>query len=461
MLADEMNRNATPRTAHPHQGPSRSALTLLAAFAPPASAHAWDSPLAPVTPTVDATQPHGLGLVPDGGPSPLSVQGVGSALPPAVDMTADAVPPGDQGQVNACAAWATDYSAMGYYMNKQGIAGGALAPMYTYAQVAGGQNVGTTLVSHMQVAKTQGVDAQSDYAQGNYNYTQQPSVPQKANAANWRSTGSTALAVNPSSSSTVTQDSPQAALADGTPVVVAIPVYQNFYNVTSANDGLYDTVAGPLQGYHAVTALGYDAGGLRVENQWGTHWGDGGWATLSWGFVNRYVIEARAVLPMVQPAALPTPTAAPVASGTVKRGSTLSVTNGAWTENPLSYTYQWQRDKGTGFTNIAGATPGVLHARRERPQRLHPRPGQRAQHQWRERQSRDVQHARPGHRRPARQHRAPAGHRHGRPRQHARRDRRDLGRRGEHLQLPVAALRQLDLDDDRQRDDGGLHGPAG
>ena len=40
--------------------------------------------------------------------------------------------------------------------------------------------------------------------------------------------------------------------------------------------------AGTLQGYHAVTALGYDAGGVRVENQWGTYWGDGGWATLSW-----------------------------------------------------------------------------------------------------------------------------------------------------------------------------------
>ena len=129
--------------------------------------------------------------------------------------------------------------------------------------------------------------------------------------------------MNPSASSTVTQDAIKTALADGTPVVVAIPVYQNFYNVTSANDGLYDTVSGTLQGYHAVTALGYDAGGVRVENQWGTYWGDGGWATLSWAFVNQYVIEARAVLPMVAPDPSPKLISAPVVSGSLVRGATL------------------------------------------------------------------------------------------------------------------------------------------
>ena len=86
-----------------------------AAFALPASAHAWDSPLEPVTPAMDATQPHGLGLVPDGGAEPAAASRASAPrCPPAVDLTADAVPPGDQGQVNACAAWATDYSAMGY-----------------------------------------------------------------------------------------------------------------------------------------------------------------------------------------------------------------------------------------------------------------------------------------------------------------------------------------------------------
>ncbi len=38
--------------------------------------------------------------------------------------------PVNQGQVGSCAAWASDYSALGYWENKEGIAGGGLEPMY-------------------------------------------------------------------------------------------------------------------------------------------------------------------------------------------------------------------------------------------------------------------------------------------------------------------------------------------
>ena len=48
---------------------------------------------------------------------------------------------------------------------------------------------------------------------------------------------------------------------------------------------------------------------------------------------------------------VPANTAAPVASGTLTVGSTLSCTSGTWTNSP-TYTYQWQR----GGANISGAT---------------------------------------------------------------------------------------------------------
>ena len=50
--------------------------------------------------------------------------------------------------------------------------------------------------------------------------------------------------------------------------------------------------------------------------------------------------------------ALPANTAAPVASGSLTVGSTLSCTQGTWTNSPTSYAYQWQR----GGVNISGAT---------------------------------------------------------------------------------------------------------
>jgi surface antigen len=54
--------------------------------------------------------------------------------------------------------------------------------------------------------------------------------------------------------------------------------------------------------------------------------------------------------------AAPVNNAAPLVSGTATDGQTLSATTGVWTPSALAYAYQWQRDSGTGFTNIPGAT---------------------------------------------------------------------------------------------------------
>src|SRR3954462_5476816 len=238
-------------------------LVMLLACALPARALAWDSPLEPVSPASE-TGEHGLGLVVDPQPKPTAkamsdvLTGAGD-LPASVDLTAWAMPVGDQGQVNSCAAWAIDYSAMGYWMNKQNIAGGALAPMFTYSQVTGGTNSGTTLPSHTNVAMSQGVDVQSDYTQGNYNFSTKPTAAQIANAQQWKLTGTDPLVGSTAAGSVVPQESIKAALADGKPVVIAMPVFQNFYSVSTANGGLYTTVSGSNMGYHAVTVLGYDA----------------------------------------------------------------------------------------------------------------------------------------------------------------------------------------------------------
>lgn len=49
---------------------------------------------------------------------------------------------------------------------------------------------------------------------------------------------------------------------------------------------------------------------------------------------------------------VPVNTVAPVISGTAAVGSTLTTTNGTWTNSPTSYTYQWRQ----GGVNISGAT---------------------------------------------------------------------------------------------------------
>jgi hypothetical protein len=52
----------------------------------------------------------------------------------------------------------------------------------------------------------------------------------------------------------------------------------------------------------------------------------------------------------------PANTAAPAISGTASRGSTLKATAGSWSGPGLTIAYQWQRNSGSGFANISGAT---------------------------------------------------------------------------------------------------------
>jgi hypothetical protein len=55
-------------------------------------------------------------------------------------------------------------------------------------------------------------------------------------------------------------------------------------------------------------------------------------------------------------AAAPSNTTLPSVTGTAKVGSTLTVSNGTWSNSPTSYTYQWQRcSSATSCTDIANA----------------------------------------------------------------------------------------------------------
>jgi hypothetical protein len=58
------------------------------------------------------------------------------------------------------------------------------------------------------------------------------------------------------------------------------------------------------------------------------------------------------------PSSLPPPVnqTAPVVSGLLVVGTGLSTTNGSWTNDPMSYSYQWQRCASGSCSNISGAT---------------------------------------------------------------------------------------------------------
>ncbi|MFF4934851.1 C1 family peptidase [Streptomyces griseofuscus] len=205
--------------------------------------------------------------------------------PESADLSQYALPPGDQGQVGACVAWATGYSAYGIVMNEQGISGAPMAPMYIYAQIAQGNDKGTTASVALPMEKEQGIDTQADYWQGTSDYTTQPDDTERANAAQYRLSGFDELPTGGDAAKTAIQN----AISQGEPVVIGFAVHKSFeaLDATSAADYSYmpgDASSDPVVGGHEVTIVGYNDKGVKIENSWGADWGDGGFVTVPWSF---------------------------------------------------------------------------------------------------------------------------------------------------------------------------------
>jgi hypothetical protein len=80
-------------------------------------------------------------------------------------------------------------------------------------------------------------------------------------------------------------------------------------------------------------------------------------AATSNGAAQGVEVTILALKPFPSPPAAPVNTSAPVASGNATVTFEVTATDGEWTGDPTpQYTYQWQRNTGSGFTNIGSAT---------------------------------------------------------------------------------------------------------
>lgn len=252
-----------------------------------------------------ATPQYGLGAQLDKNPNAAHPQALAPRATPAdvpdsFSLAQYDAGPGDQGQVGSCVSWAIDYSSYTILENEQGISGHPQAPMYTYAQIAQGNDQGSTPDETFDILTSQGVDTASDYTQGSYDYTDQPTQAERDNAANWKLSGYTPLNTGSGIDADVKQ-----AVSSGEPVVITINVHKSWMNISAADAASYKYMPGddssdPIEGSHEVAIIGYDAQGVRIENSWNTTWGDGGYINVSWAYLEQEVLEANAVGKLVQ-----------------------------------------------------------------------------------------------------------------------------------------------------------------
>ncbi|ATL67920.1 C1 family peptidase [Nocardia terpenica] len=189
--------------------------------------------------------------------------------------------PGNQGQVGSCVTWATGYSAYGVIMNEQNIGGGPMAPMYIYSQIAQGNDTGTYASVAIPMEEQQGIDTKSDYTQGDFDYTTQPTDAERANAAHYKLSGSQDL-IN----SGDRQQAIEQAISTGMPVPIGFEVRQSFESLNSSNYNYNPDPSEQVLGGHEVTIVAYDQTGVTIENSWGTGWGNSGFFTAPWSWIN-------------------------------------------------------------------------------------------------------------------------------------------------------------------------------
>jgi hypothetical protein len=258
-----------------------------------------------------------------------------TAVPASVDLSRFDPQVGDQGSVSSCAAWAIGYGMLGWFANSQGHAGAPFAPMYAYSQLTGRGDTGSSPMGVLEILRTQGVDTAAKYAPGHggvaqapYDWTRRPSAAEKAAAAankitgwvtlynTWRPPGATAVAEL------------KRTLASGRPVAITIAVFDRFY--AAAGPAVISSAGkiGDALGLHEVLAVGYDSRGVRIENSWGTSWGDAGYAILDWSYIAKYSYEAETAAGFATTTGpgRPTVTAVGPAAGSAKGGQTVTIT---------------------------------------------------------------------------------------------------------------------------------------
>ena len=223
------------------------AVLSLFAFARPALADDGDPTSTPVGDgesvddigQIDATQPHQGGYDSTGTRLAAKPGSLGAGaydhLPASVDLRNYAPAVGDQGSIGDCVAWTISHSIMGYYANRTNGVDTPYAPLFLYlrnVKSGGAPNSGLNPDAVLANVQSYGVDSQDDFFQGTTNYKVLPTSAQIANAANYKITGWTRLWSGNKQGANA-QTVMEQALANGMPVAVGFPVFQDFMDLGS------------------------------------------------------------------------------------------------------------------------------------------------------------------------------------------------------------------------------------
>lgn len=229
-------------------------------------------------------------------------------LPSSIDLSSQMPPVGNQGRQNSCVAWATGYAIKSYLLKNKGqateydppFAGGkgnfVFSPAFIYNQQNGGEDKGLYYYKTMEFLKSSGVAPWSSMPYTDKDYLSQPSQSSKKEALKYKIKSFSRLNYkNP--------DEIKRVLAGKNVVMVGMIIDDAFYKLKG--NIIYDENVGQSYGGHAMTIVGYDdnkksksgkKGAYKLQNSWGTNWGDKGFGWVSYSMLAKVGQETYAIV---------------------------------------------------------------------------------------------------------------------------------------------------------------------
>lgn len=191
-------------------------------------------------------------------------------------------PIGDQGQQGSCTAFSVGYATMGFHIKRFSNTN------YSYSNIgspkflfnlckASDCDGGSSYPSAFKVLKNKGICTLNIMPYSDASCSEQPNSSQYSNANNFKINGWSYVSLN-------STENIKRLLYSNYPVMISITCYDNFFRYTG---GIYRSISGTNKGGHAVCIVGYDdnTGAFKVQNSWGTSWGDAGYFYVPYTFL--------------------------------------------------------------------------------------------------------------------------------------------------------------------------------
>ncbi len=229
-----------------------------------------------------------------------------TTLPRRAILTDYAPTPSHQGRQGSCVGWAASYCGRTILHARQTGADPdnvVFSPSYLYNQIALENCQGAYMQNAMKTMKQGGVLPLRDYPYDDRSCSALPSRAEQQKAADFRTKGYNRLTLPGSYGTDI--DGVKQSLAQGAPVVIGMMVGGTFMTEMRGRDAWRPTQRDYSQyGYsgHAMCLVGYDdnknGGSFLLQNSWGTDWGNGGRAWVTYADFNKFNKEAYGLYPM-------------------------------------------------------------------------------------------------------------------------------------------------------------------